>query len=213
MSTTTHLQYDIISGDKHTRAWIHKYHGFLGEFQEKKTHANNRNQYCWRKWDKPKYNKCATARQNQQNDLYAQRRLWSVWASAKSDQSLLCAQWVAKDPRLLRADSEHSDQTDGWTDKHDVYRTITFNRSCNVLKVNPSGKKTVPNVCQNRRPYRTQILFQFSASPSPFLGTTENATFAHFMKKAMYLKPGFLLDYQVLFLLLNGPQIEKKFEV
>ena len=41
-------------------------------------------------------------------------------------------------------------------DKHDVYRTITFNRSCNVLKVNPSGKtaygakrmpkqKTIPN--------------------------------------------------------------------
>ena len=30
---------------------------------------------------------------------------------------------------------------DGRTDKHDVYRTITFNRSCNVLKVNPSGKK------------------------------------------------------------------------
>ena len=39
----------------------------------------------------------------------------------------------------------------------------------------------VPNVCQNRRPYRT--LFQFSASPSSILDTTENATFAHFMKK------------------------------
>ena len=33
-TTTTRLQYDIISGDKHTRAWIHKYHRFLGEFQE-----------------------------------------------------------------------------------------------------------------------------------------------------------------------------------
>ena len=32
-------------------------------------------------------------------------------------------------------------RTDGRTDKHDVNRTITFNRSCNVLKVNPSGKK------------------------------------------------------------------------
>ena len=30
------------------------------------------------------------------------------------------------------------------------------------------------------------------------------------MKKAMQLKTGFLLDYQVLFLLLNGPQIKKK---
>ena len=31
--------------------------------------------------------------------------------------------------------------TDGRTDKHDVYRRITFNRSCNVLKVNQSDKK------------------------------------------------------------------------
>ena len=30
---------------------------------------------------------------------------------------------------------------DGRMDKHDVYGAITFNRSCNVLKVNPSGKK------------------------------------------------------------------------
>ena len=34
MSTTTRLQYDIISGDMRARAWIHKYHRFLGEFQE-----------------------------------------------------------------------------------------------------------------------------------------------------------------------------------
>ena len=32
---------------------------------------------------------------------------WSDWA----DQSSLCAQWVAKDPRFLHADSEYSDQT------------------------------------------------------------------------------------------------------
>ena len=50
--------------------------------------------------------------------------------------------------------------------------------------------------------------FQSSASPAPILGTTENATFAHFMKKSMHLKIGFVSDYQVLFLLLNGPQIE-----
>ena len=101
---------------------------------------------------------------------------------------------------------------DGQRDKHDVYRTITFNRSCYVLKLNPSEKKkkkaSVPNVCQNRRPYRTQTLFQFSASPALILGTTENAKFAHFMKKSMLLKTGFLSDYQVLLLLLNGPQIE-----
>ena len=34
------------------------------------------------------------------------------------------------------------------------------------------------------------------------------STFAHFMEKSMHLKTGFLSDYQVLFLLLNGPQIE-----
>ena len=82
------------------------------------------------------------------------------------------------------------------------------------LKVNPSEKKKkkkqhmVPDVCQNRRPYRTQTLFQFSAFLAPILDTAENATFAHFMKKSMHLKTGFLSDYQVLFLLLNGPQIE-----
>ena len=41
----------------------------------------------------------------------AQRRLRSAWTSAQSDQSLLCVQCVAKDPRFLRADSEDSDQT------------------------------------------------------------------------------------------------------
>ena len=59
--------------------------------------------------------------------------------------------------------------------------------------------------------YRTQTQFQFTASPSPFLDTTENATFAHFIKKSMRLKTGFLLDYQVLFLLLKEPQSKKKF--
>ena len=39
------------------------------------------------------------------------RRLRSAWASARSDQSSLCAQWVAKDQRFLHADSEDSDQT------------------------------------------------------------------------------------------------------
>ena len=101
--------------------------------------------------------------------------------------------------------------TGGRTDTHEVYRSVTFNRSCNVLKINPSGKKqhTVPNVCQNRKPYRTRTLFQFSATPSPILGTTETATFAHFKKKSMHLKTRFLLDYRVLFLLLHGPQIKK----
>ena len=41
----------------------------------------------------------------------AQQRLRSAWASVQSDQSLLCIQWVAKDPSFLHADSEDSDQT------------------------------------------------------------------------------------------------------
>ena len=40
--------------------------------------------------------------QNQQNDMWAQLRLRSVWASAQSDQSLLCALWVAKDLDYFR---------------------------------------------------------------------------------------------------------------
>ena len=43
--------------------------------------------------------------------MCAQWRLRSAWASAQSDQSSLCAQWVAKDPSFLHADSEDSDQT------------------------------------------------------------------------------------------------------
>ena len=96
-------------------------------------------------------------------------------------------------------------------DKHDVSRTITFNRSCNVLKVNPSGKKKTAYGAK-RMPKQKTISnlnsFQFSASPALILGTTKNATFAHFKKKSMHLKTGFLSDYQVFFLLLSGPQIE-----
>ena len=38
----------------------------------------------------------------------------SAWASAQSDQSSLCGQWVAKDPSFLHEDSEDSDQD--WAD-------------------------------------------------------------------------------------------------
>ena len=44
---------------------------------------------------------------------------------------------------------------------------------------------TVQNLDKNRRQYRTQALVQFSSSASPMLGTTENATFVHCMKKSM----------------------------
>ena len=40
--------------------------------------------------------------------MCAQRRLRSDKASAQSDQSSLCVQWIAKDPRLLHADRKDS---------------------------------------------------------------------------------------------------------
>ena len=54
----------------------------------------------------------AASWQNQQNDAQcAQWRFRSAWASAQSDQSSLWAQWVAKGPNFLHADSKYSDQT------------------------------------------------------------------------------------------------------
>ena len=51
--------------------------------------------------------------QNLRNGIYAQQRLRSALASIRPvwSDSLLCAQWVAKDPNFLHADSEDSDQT------------------------------------------------------------------------------------------------------
>ena len=43
--------------------------------------------------------------------LCAKRRLSSAWASVQSDQSSLCALWVAKDPSFLHAYSKDSAQT------------------------------------------------------------------------------------------------------
>ena len=42
--------------------------------------------------------------------LCGQGRLRSACTSAQSDQSLLCAQWLAKDPMFLHADREDSYQ-------------------------------------------------------------------------------------------------------
>ena len=39
----------------------------------------------------------------------APSELRSAWASAESDQSSLCAQWVAKEPNFLHAESKDSD--------------------------------------------------------------------------------------------------------
>ena len=56
----------------------------------------------------------ATTWQNQQNGTCAQRRFRSAWASAQSDQSSLCAQWIAKYQSFLHADSEESDLSLRW---------------------------------------------------------------------------------------------------
>ena len=62
--------------------------------------------------DEPQWSlKWAAAWQNQQYGLWAPLNLRSAWASAQSDQSSQCTQWVAKDPRFPQADSKDSDQT------------------------------------------------------------------------------------------------------
>ena len=49
------------------------------------------------------------------------------------------------------------------------------------------GKQQLkPILCKTWGQYRNQTLFQFSASPSYIPGTTEYATFAHFIIKFMY---------------------------
>ena len=60
----------------------------------------------------------AASWQSQQNDLCAQQRLRSTGASAQSDQYSLCAQWVAKDPSFLHADSKD------WSDWAEMPRLI-----------------------------------------------------------------------------------------
>ena len=84
------------------------------------------------------------------------------------------------------------ERTDGQTNTMFIGRSLSTGRAMCNGKSEWKKQHTVPNVCQNRNPYRTQTLFQYSASPAPILGTTENATFANFMEKSMHLKTGFL---------------------
>ena len=58
-----------------------------------------------------KINKWASSWQNQQNDLCAQRRLRSAWASAQSDQSLRCPHEESLDPQLPIEHTAKNDQT------------------------------------------------------------------------------------------------------
>ena len=66
--------------------------------------------------------------------LCTQRRLKSAWASAQSDQSSLCAQWVAKDSSFLHADSEDwSDWVDAQADLSLRWAHIPFCRFCHEV--------------------------------------------------------------------------------
>ena len=68
-------------------------------------------------WATGKQSNSAGARQYKQNETCARRKHRSAWASAQSDQSSLCIQWVATDPRFRRADSElWSDRVDAQVD-------------------------------------------------------------------------------------------------
>ena len=66
--------------------------------------------------------------------LHARRRLRSAWASAQSDQSSLCNQWVAKDPSFLHADREDSHQTGRIPRLKWVFAGRTYHSICLVMR-------------------------------------------------------------------------------
>ena len=73
--------------------------------------------------------------------MCAQGRLRSAWASARSDQSSLCAQLVAKDPSFLRADSEDcSDWLDAQADLSLRWAHSHFVGFCHLgAHIHPAG--------------------------------------------------------------------------
>ena len=90
----------------------------------------------------PRINIWASTGQNLQNGMCAQRSLRSDWASAQSDQSLLFAQWVAKDPCFLHADSEDwSDRADAQADLSLCWAHMPFCRFCPTLAPMPYCSK------------------------------------------------------------------------
>ena len=93
---------------------------------------------------------------------------------------------------ILHSQTDY-ERTDGQMDKHGVNRTLTFNRLCNVLKGNLSVKNSlyVAKFRQKQMTISNSTLFQFLASLSPIPGTTENATFAHFMKNSYFWRLDF----------------------
>ena len=90
-----------------------------------------------------------------QNQLCSQRRLRSAWAFAQSEQSSLCAQWVAKDPRFLHVDSEDwSDWADAQADLSPRWAHIPFSWFCHEaaqIRLGQVGfykwKDTIKEIC------------------------------------------------------------------
>ena len=83
-----------------------------------------------------------------------------------------------------------------------------FNRSCIVLKVNPSEKTAYSGKRMPKQKTISNSVLSILGIPITDSQHNGKCSICHFMKKSMHLKTGFLSDYQVLFLLLNGPKIK-----
>ena len=97
ISIWQHLHYRKSSG------WSYRQRGVVWEqrlHQVNYAYANSLQ--CYRQWFLKwfQYENWATALQTQQNDLCAQRRLISAWASAQSDQSQRCPPEANLGPKL-----------------------------------------------------------------------------------------------------------------
>ena len=117
----------------------------------------------------------------------------SGWDKYFWELSLTLHKYIQSGCRIMTLHSKTDyGRTDGRADKHDVnsWWSLSTGHAMCWRQMRVEKTATVPNVCQNRRPYWTQTLFQFSAFPSPILDTSWNATFAHFMKKSTHLKTG-----------------------
>ena len=75
----------------------------------------------------------AASWQNQKRGMCAHWRLRSAWASAQSEQSSLCAQWVAKDPRFLRADSGCPGWSESSLGAHAILLVLSWGGSFDIV--------------------------------------------------------------------------------
>ena len=80
--------------------WLNQDNYFIGDTSSAGIKVNST--LCCERFYVSMINKWAATWQNQQNECAPIRPVWS--------ESSLCAQWVAKDPSFLHADSEDSDQ-------------------------------------------------------------------------------------------------------